>query len=65
MDAYRLLMERTEVKGSVGRPRGRWVNNITTDFAEIGRRGVNWTDLAQGRHQCRAGVNTVMKLGVL
>jgi hypothetical protein len=34
------------------------------DLREIGWGGMDWIDLAQGRDQCRALVNTVMNLRV-
>jgi hypothetical protein len=40
------------------------VNNIKMDLREIGRGGVDLTDLAQGRDQWRAIVNTVMNFWV-
>jgi hypothetical protein len=46
----------------LGRPRRRWVDNIKIDLREIGWDGVDWVDLAQGREQWRALVNTMMSL---
>jgi hypothetical protein len=40
----------------------RWEDNITTDLREIGLEVVNWMHLVQDRDQCRAVMNTVMKL---
>jgi hypothetical protein len=40
------------------------MDNIKIDLREIGMDGMNWIDLAQDRDQCRALVNTVMKLRV-
>jgi hypothetical protein len=37
----------------------RWVDNIKMDLKEIGWDGVDWIELAQGRNQWRALVNTV------
>jgi hypothetical protein len=45
----------------VGRPDEK---SITKDFTKIGRKSVDWMDLAHDRDQCRFLVNTVMKLGV-
>jgi hypothetical protein len=42
----------------------RWVDNIKMDLREIGWDGTDWTDLAQGKDQWRALVNTVMNLRV-
>jgi hypothetical protein len=41
-----------------------WVDNIKMDLKEIGWDGVDWIELAQGRDQWRALVNTVMNLRV-
>jgi hypothetical protein len=46
------------------RPRRRWVDNINMDHKEIEWVGMDCIDLAQGRDQWRALVNTVMKLRV-
>jgi hypothetical protein len=51
-------------KRPVRKPRRRWVDNIKMDFREIGWDGMDWIDLAQGREQLRALVNTVMSLRV-
>jgi hypothetical protein len=40
------------------------MDNIKIDLREIGWNGIDWIDLAQGRVQCRALVNTVMDLQV-
>jgi hypothetical protein len=52
-------------KKPLGRPRGRWVDNIKMDLREIGWNGMDWMDLAQDRDKWRALVNTVMNLLVL
>jgi hypothetical protein len=36
-------------KGTLGRPRRRWVGNIKIDLREIGWVGMDWIDLAQDR----------------
>jgi hypothetical protein len=41
-----------------------WVDNIKMDVREIGWDGVDWIDMAQGRDQWRALVNTVLNLWV-
>jgi hypothetical protein len=63
-NAYRMLVGKPEGKRPLGRPRRRWVDNITIDLRETGWDGTNWIDLAQGRDQWRALVNTVMNLRV-
>jgi hypothetical protein len=42
---YRILVGEPEVKGSLGRPRLRWVDNIKIDLREIGWDGMVWIDL--------------------
>jgi hypothetical protein len=46
--AYRNLVGRPEGRRLVGRPRRRW-EDITMDLNEVGRRSMDWTELAQGR----------------
>jgi len=62
---YRVLVERPEGKGPLGRPRRGWENNIRMDLREIGIDGANWIQLALDRVQWRIFVNTVMNLWVL
>jgi hypothetical protein len=61
-NACRILVGKPERKRPPGRPRYRWVDNIKIELREIGRGGMDWIDLAQGRDQWRALVNTVMNL---
>jgi hypothetical protein len=53
-----------EGKRPMGRPRCRWVDNIKMDLRELGWVGMDWIDLAQGRDQWRALVNTDVNLRV-
>jgi hypothetical protein len=53
-----------EGKRPLRRARRRWVDNIKTDFREIGWVAMDWIKLAQDRDQWRALVNTVMNLRV-
>jgi hypothetical protein len=46
-NAYRILVGKPEGKKPLGRPRRRWVNNITIDLRETGWDGVDWIDLVQ------------------
>jgi hypothetical protein len=62
--AYRALVGRPEGKRPLGRPRRRWEDNIKMDLREIGIDGANCIQLAQGRVQLRAFVNTVMNLRI-
>jgi hypothetical protein len=59
-NAYRILVGKPEGKRQVGRPRRRWVDNVKIDLREIEWDGMDWIDLAHGRDQWRALVNTVM-----
>jgi hypothetical protein len=63
-NAYRIFVGKLEGKKPLGRPRRRWVDNITMDLRAIGWVGMEWIDLAQDRDQWRALVNTVMNLRV-
>jgi hypothetical protein len=63
-NAYRILVGKPEGKRPLGRQRRNWVDNIKIDLREIGGDGVDWIDMAQDRDQCRALVNTVLKLRV-
>jgi len=42
--------------------RRRWEDDIRNNLGEIGWKGVDWMDLAQGSDQWRAVVNMVMTL---
>jgi hypothetical protein len=50
-NARRILVGNPEGKRPLGRPRGRWVDNIKIDLGEIGWGGMDWTNLAQDRDQ--------------
>jgi hypothetical protein len=63
-NTYRILVGKLERKRHLGRPRRRWVSNIKMDLREIGWSDKDWIDLAQGRDQWKALVNTVMNLWV-
>jgi hypothetical protein len=63
-NVYRLLVGMPERKRPLGRPRCRWVDNIRVDLGEIGRGGVDWIDLVQGRDNWRALVTSVLNLRV-
>jgi hypothetical protein len=62
-NAYRILVEKPEGKGSLGRPRRRWVN-IKMNLREIRCDDVYWIDRAQDSDQWKALVNTVLNLRV-
>jgi hypothetical protein len=63
-NSYRTLVGKPEDRRPMGRSRRRWVDNIKMDHREIGWDRMNWIDVAQGRDQWRALVNTVMSLRV-
>jgi hypothetical protein len=61
---YRALMGQPEGRRPLERPRLRWEDNIKMDFREVGWEGIDWINLAQDRHRCRALVNKVMNFRV-
>jgi hypothetical protein len=56
--------EKSEGKKPLRRPRCMWSNNIKMDLTEIRLGGMDWINVAQGRDQWRALVNTVMNLWI-
>jgi hypothetical protein len=58
----KIFMGKPEGKRQLGRPRRRWVDNIKMDLREIGRDGVDWSDMAQDRALWEALVNMVLNL---
>jgi hypothetical protein len=42
MNAYRILVGKTERKRPLGRPKCRWVDNIDMDFREIVCDDMDW-----------------------
>ena len=62
--AYRVLVGKPEGKRPLGRPRGRWVDNIRVDLQEVGCRYVDWIGLAQDRDRWRTLVSAVMNIRV-
>ena len=61
---YRVLVGKPEGKRPLGRPRRRWVDNITMDLQEVGCGYMDWIGLAQDRDRWRTLVSAVMNLGV-
>ena len=57
-------MGRPEGKTPLGRPRGRWEDNIKMYLQEVGCGGMDWIELGQDRDRWRAVVNAVMNLRV-
>ena len=48
---YRILVGKPEGKRPLGRPRRRWVDNITTDLQEVGcgyMTGLGWPGIETG-----------------
>jgi len=60
---YIVLIGRPDGKGTLGRPRRRWKDNIKMYLQEVGW-NKDWIDLAQDRDNWRALVNAVMSLRV-
>jgi hypothetical protein len=58
------LVGKPEGKRPLGRSGCIWEDNIRMYLGEIRRKILDWIDLAQGRDQWRAVVNTVMNLRV-
>jgi hypothetical protein len=63
-NAYTMLVEKSEGKRPLGKPRRRWVDNIIMDIRDIGLGVKDWIDLAQDRDQWKALVNTIMNLRI-
>jgi hypothetical protein len=63
-NAYGLLVGKPEGRRPLGRPRRRWVDNITMDLGEMGWGDVDWIGLAEDRNSWTALVNSVLNLRV-
>jgi len=61
---YRALVGKLEKKRPLGRPRGRWEDNIKLDLQAVGCEGMDCVDVAQDRDMWRALVNAVMNFRV-
>jgi hypothetical protein len=61
---HRILVEKSEGKRPLGRPRCSWEDKTTIDLREIGLGCVGWIRLTQDRDQWRAVVGTVVNLRV-
>ena len=60
----RVLVGKPEGKRPLGRPRGRWTDNIRLDLQEVGCGYMDWIGLAQDRDRWRTLVSVVMNLRV-
>jgi hypothetical protein len=60
----RLLVGKSEGRRPLGRPRRRWLDNITMDLVEVGWGDEDWIGLAQDRDRWRALVNLVLNLRI-
>ena len=49
-------------KDTLGRPKGRWEDNIRMDLNEVDVNTRNWVNSAQDRDYCRAFVNAALNL---
>jgi hypothetical protein len=63
-NANKLLVEKSEGKKPLGRPRHRWKDNIRLDLRQVGRDDVDLTNLAQERDQLRVVLNAVLNFRV-
>jgi hypothetical protein len=63
-NAYWLLVGKPEGKRPLGRPRCRWVYDISMDLREVGWGDVDWIGISQDRNRLRALVNSVLNLQV-
>ena len=63
-NAYRVLVGKPERKIPLGRPSGRWEDNIKMDLREVGWNPGEWIDLAENSDQWRAYVRAVVNLRV-
>ena len=61
---YRFLLGKPKRKRPLGRPRRRWVDNITIYLQEVGCGYMDWIGLAQDRDRWRTLVIALMNLRV-
>ena len=62
--AYKILTGKPIGKRPLGRPRGRWEDNIRIDLEEIGINARSWVDSVQDGNYWRALVNAALNLRV-
>jgi hypothetical protein len=63
-ETYRALVVKPEGKRPLGRHRRRWEDNSEVDLQEVGRRSMEWIEMAQDKDRWLALVNAVMNLRV-
>ena len=61
--AHRVLLEKSEGKRPLGKPRRKWEDNIKMYVKEMDCDTGNWMDLAQGQDKC-AYVKAVMNFRI-
>jgi len=61
---YRVLVGKPKGRRPLGRPRGRWVDNIWMDLQKVGCGYMDWIGLAQDRDRWRTLESAVMNLRV-
>ena len=61
---HKVLVEKSEGKRPLGRPRRRWEDNIKMDLQEVGCGGMDWIELAPDKDRCRTLVNAVMNFRI-
>ena len=61
---YRVLLGKPEGRRPLGRPRGRWVDNIRMYLKEVGCGYMDWIGLAEDRERWRTLVSAVMNVRV-
>jgi len=61
---YRVLVGKSEGRRPLGRPRRRWMDNISVDLQEVGCGYMDWIGLAQDRDRWLKLVSAVMNLRV-
>jgi hypothetical protein len=62
---YRVLVGKPEGKRPLGRPRRRWKDNIKMGLQEVGRRSMDWNELAQNMERWRTLVTALKYLRAL
>ena len=62
--SFKILTGKPAGKRPLGRPKGRWEENIRMYLEKIGIHSGNWVDSAQNRDYWRALVNAALNLRV-